>query len=231
MPTAKIRYEESGDADTPILEASDKLKAKLRAFYPDQRSQFDPDWAHPADTFVAILLVEVRWAIRERHRNRRGRTKPAIRNMHSSLLKRLRDIERDLRKLPPDLDRLLGGDADPVGCAEKINELVGSFERAAGHIDSLSSGKIGKRPVELDHATAMEMSIRVLQVLKRHGIAPAATDDGNGGSASDAVRILKLIGDDIGLRRSERTWRYIVSNAKELSRNLRNTEAPGKKGA
>jgi hypothetical protein len=67
---------------------------------------------------------------------------------------------------------------------------------------------------------AVELAIRVLRVLKEYGIKPAATGDAYWGYTSDAVEILKLIGDDIKLVRDELTWRDIIIKAKTSAPDL-----------
>lgn len=233
MPTATARY--TGDGTwTPIKDFSEALEVKLRSYYPNQHAETDPTWGHPADNFVAQVLAEARWAISELHFHQFVITKPEVRAEQSNLFKGLSDLHRKLRKLSPDFDRLLGIDADPLGCADKIKELLRHVEDAGQLIDKLPPAE---RQVETERRVMVEMAIRVLRVLKGYGIAPAATagnylrmldiTESNGSSSEDtsryvshAVEILKAIGDDIALPRSPETWRDAVIEAKRKEPDL-----------
>ncbi len=216
MPTAKARYTGDGSG-TLIQDFSDALKTKLRAYYPDQQAEIDPTWGHPADAFVSCVLAEARWAVSKLHWQKFDGTKQEIRAEQSDLLKELNEIHHKLRNLSPDFDRLLGTDADPLGCADKIRELIGHVESAGRIIERLPTKK---KTAEKKHDVAVEMAVRVLRTLKEYGIAPAATGDAYFHYTSNAVQILKLIGGDIDLVLAALTWRDIIIAAKKVAPDL-----------
>jgi len=180
---------------------------------------------------VAHVLAEAQWAISELYLHQFVITKPEIRAEQSNLFKGLSDLHRKLRNLSTDFDRLLGTDADPLGCADHIKELLRHVEDAGQLIDKQPNAE---RRVETERRVIVEMAIRVLLVLKSYGIAPAATagsylpmvditesysssSEDTSRYVSPAVEILKAIGDDIDLRRSPETWRDAVIEAKETN--------------
>ena len=218
--------------------------AKLRSYYREKQIETDEEreyhsaWhsepGQAEDCFVSCVLAAARWAIAELHWRQIAITKPEIRAEHADLLKGLNDLHHKLRNLSPDFDRLLGSNADPLGCADSIKELINHAEGAGQRIDKLPGTE---RPVEAEHRVMLEMAIRVLPVLKDSNIPAAATagsylrmlDIGNNNGSriedtarylSDAVEILKAIGDDIGLVRSPETWRDTIIEAKGKTPNL-----------
>ncbi len=208
MPTAKARYKGDGAGDL-IKDFSDSLRRRIKEYYPGEQAE--------ADSFVAHILSEARWAKSELHWQGFDCTKAEIRAEHGDLLRQLTDAHNKLQNLSPDFDRLLGSDADPLGCADKIKELVVHVERARQRIDELPRAR---SPAEKQHAVALELAVRVLRALKDYGIAPAATGNAYYEYTSDAVQILKAIGDDISLCLSALTWRDIIVEAKAAAPDL-----------
>jgi hypothetical protein len=222
MPTAKPRYIGNGTGNK-LSDFSIELRGKLREFYPDKNAEEDPVWGHPADTFVSHILNEAWWAKSELHWLFFEGTKAELRAEHNDLLSRVTELENRMRNISSDFDRLLGNDADPLGCAEKLAELARNIERAGNAIGSMPRAK---RPDEKQHYVAVELAIRVLNTLKGYGIKPAATGDAYFGYTSDAIRILKLIADDIKLILDELTWRDIVIEAKAAETHPRSRKHP-----
>jgi len=136
MPTAKARYKGDGAGQKP-RDFSDRLEATLRSHYPDQNAESDPVFGHPADAFVEEVLAEARGALSRLHWDQFDLTKQEIRAEQADLLKTLKDGHEKLRNVSRDLDRLLGIDADPLGCADKIEELIGYVKNADSLIDQL----------------------------------------------------------------------------------------------
>ena len=216
MPTTRAPYS-GGRSDKTIEDFSDDLKNKIRDYYPENDVEPDQRWGHPADVFVQAVLAEARFAIDELHWQKFDITKQELRAEQSDLLKVLTDANWKLRSLSPDFNRLLGVYADPLGCADRIIEMIRHVEGVLPLIKEMS---IKPKPVDKQHHVAVEMAIRVLSVLKNYGIAPAATGDNYFGYTSDAVEILQAIGNDIGLSREALTWRDIIIEAKEATPDL-----------
>jgi hypothetical protein len=163
-------------------------------------------------------LSEAWWAKSALHVQEYEITKAEVRAEHVDLLKSLRAIEYKLRNLSPDLDRLLGIDADPLGCADQIALMAQHVITASADVARLSKAK---KPVEKQHDIAVEFAIRVLRVLQVYGIPAAATGDAYFAYTSKAVKILKLIGDDLGIKRDQLTWRDTIIKAKQQAPDLR----------
>ncbi|TQK04957.1 hypothetical protein [Herbaspirillum sp. SJZ107] len=216
MSTAKAKYMGDGSGKR-IPDFSDNLRQKLRAFYPDQNVEADPVWGHPADAFVEAVLSEAWWAKSALHAQEFESTKAEVRVEHADMLKSLLATERKLRNLSPDLDRLLGVDADPLGCADQIALMAKHVEAVSDLVEQMSKAK---KPMDKQHAVAVELALRVLRVLQEQGIPAAATGDSFFGYTSNAIRILKLIGDDLRLVRDELTWRDIIIKAKQQAPDL-----------
>lgn len=144
-------------------------------------------------------------------------TKPELRAEYADLRKTLNKACEKLRHLSPDLDRLLGVDADPLGCADSIQALLAHVDGALARIDSLPPAD---RPAEKRRAVAVELAVRVLRVLKNYGLRPAATADPNFGYVSLTVEVLELLGEALGLRLARVTWRDVILDAYKLAPDL-----------
>jgi hypothetical protein len=217
MPTAKAKY--TGDGSGELLpDFSNQLKQKLRAFYLGEDAEQDPLWGHPADVFVETVLSEAWWAKSALHAQEFEVTKAEVHAEHEDLLKSLRAAAGKLRNLSPDLDRLLGVNADPLGCADQIELLAQQVAAASEAVGRMNKAK---KPIEKQHIVAVELALRVLRILQEYGIPAAVTGDAYFQYTSKAVTILKLIGDDLGLVRDELTWRDTISKAKQQAPDLK----------
>ena len=218
MPTTKAPYRGDG-AGQLIQDFSEELRDELRSFYPDKAAVADRTFGHPADAFVNSVLTAA-----YEHRARLffldfDSTRKELRAEQADLLKSLTSAEWKLRKLSRDFDRALGLGADPLGCADKIQDLIEAVNRAGELIGKLPPAKkrLGKQRELL-----LLLTIDVLRVLHQYDIRPSATADPESdyGSLSPAVKVLKAIGDDIGMVRSLVTWRDIVIDAKKVAADL-----------
>ena len=216
MASPKARY--TGDGSGALVkDFSDTLKARLRGYYPDRQAEPDPTWGHPADNFVLRVLAAARSAIAQLHWQQFESTKQDIRAEHADFIRSLKSVHHKLTNLSPDYERLLGVETDNLGCADLVQVLIRHVEAAACRIEDLPTAK---RPAERQRETMLEMSIGVLRCVKDFGIAASATGSAYFDYTSDAVQILKAIGDDIGLARDDLTWRDIIGEAKKSAPDI-----------
>lgn len=212
---------------------SDELRTKLRSYYPQQNAESCQHFSHPADTFVEYVLSAANNAAADMMWQEFNVTKQELRTEQKDMLKSLKDTQDKLRKLSPPFYRLLENGAAPLGVADSLEEIIRQIEATVPRIDALPQ-KI--HPDQEKHNIAVEMASHVLPVLKANRIKISATYgsytnkkditaqgyDGIDSSQyiSDAVKILKAIGDDIGLDLVENTWRDIISQVKKSSPDL-----------
>ena len=217
MPTAKPRYDGDGSWKFRQLskaewdELGTKIRLKLRPYYPDQNATVDPNLGHPADEWANILLSEAESAVSTILWHHRRCTSAELRAEQADVAAVLKKAENCLSHLSHDFDVMLGVDADVLGCRDKLRELIHRVEAAKAAIAQLP------RATKLADAQAdacVEMAIRVLSAWKERGGSMAATADSDVGRASDAVKILKILGDGLGLRIAERTWVTHITEAK-----------------
>ena len=195
-----------------------RLQAKLRAFYPDKSATDDETFGHPADEWSNYLLYACESAVSTMLWLRRRLTNEALRAEREDLLRTLNKAVNSLSTVSHDLDILLGVDADLLGIRDKIKELIPRIEDSDAKIANLPKAKTRK---DANHAAAVEMAIRALRVLKRAGGTAAATADKDLNYISDAVQILKIIGDELGLPLDETTWKNAIIKAKIAAPDLR----------
>lgn len=213
MTTAKAQFR--GDATGTIMrDFSEGLKTELRTFFPDQDAIICDVWGHPADMFVEHILGVARWAIGEMKSHKGDITRQEIRAEYADLLKTVTAACGKLRNLSPDFERLLiGVDADTLECADAIQKLITHLEVAKPQIDSLPTMR---KHTEKMHIVAVELSVLVFRELTQYGISIGATASKEYGTSGNGLKILKAIGDDIGLIFEPVTWRNIVAEGKQL---------------
>ncbi|CAE6747646.1 hypothetical protein [Paraburkholderia domus] len=217
MTTARAKYVGDG-AGKKTRAFSESLKQNLRIFYPQQNAVDCPVFGHPADAFANEVLAQAHRSVSELMFHELDLTKAEILAEYTDLLNLLTKANRKLRSLSVDLSKLFEIDTDPLEVADKISRLIDHVKRAEPTINGLPTKP---KTSEIQHEVAVEMAINVLRVANKYGIKVVATYDANFGYTSDAVKILKAIGDDIGFRFSEVTWKNIVIQAKKNAIDIR----------
>lgn len=224
MPTAKPRYDSGGVwkhrhyNEAEWEELKERLRTKLRSFYPDKNAETCPTFGHPADAWVNYLLAEAEGAVSMMLWLRLRLTNEELRAERKDLLKTLNKADECLSNLSHDLDIMLGVDADVLGCRDKIRELVPRIEATDKCINRLPRAR---KIADAQHAAAVEMAIRVGRVLNGEGINVSATGDAYFGYTSEAIQILKIIGDEIGLELEPLTWRDTIIEAKQSAPDIK----------
>lgn len=239
MQTAKAKYlgngaghigDGSGKMARPF---SSQLRATLRSYYPQQDAATCPHFGNPADNFVEQVLGAAGNAAADMMWQEFNVTKQELRAEQKDVLKSLNATQNKLRKLSPPFRWLLEDGAAPLRVADSLDAIIRQIEATALGIGSLpiKRGSDAER-----HDIAIEMAFRVLHVLKDNDIEISATcgsynklndittKNYNGTDVSqyisDAVKILKAIGDDIGLGLANTTWRDIIIEAKKSCPDL-----------
>lgn len=203
---------------------SESVQRQLRNFCPHEESEADE---HPLEVqipFANAVLAEARWAFGALDNAKRHTTKEDTRAEMDSVVRLGKRFSAVLRRLSPDADRQFGVDADPLGVADKVDVLVKQVDVLVkqgelGRIE-LNSQKRKRRFDEMQNAIGLELAIRVLRVAKEYGLKVTACGQMEFAYASTAVKLMKCIGDDIGLRLAELTWRDFVIRAKKEAPDL-----------
>jgi len=224
MPRAKPAYDTDGswkhrEFDSPAWESLKKrLLIKLMPFYPDKSAEADPTFGHPAVGWTNYLLSESWSAVSMMLWLLRRRTNEELRVEREDLLQTLNKAVICLSTVSHDLDIMFGVDADVLGTRDKIKALIPHIEDSKTKIANLPKAKT---PKDANHSAAVEMAIRALRVLKGEGGTAAATADKDLNYISDAVKILKIIGDELDLPLDETTWKKVIIKAKKDAPDLR----------
>lgn len=186
------------------------LQKDLRPFYPDKAAVACSQFGHPADEWVAHLLDEAWDAISITHGIGLRLTKEQLLVEQQDMLTTLEKAVRVLSNVSPDLDRLFGLDADILGTRDKIQELIPFIAGSEAQIAGLPRALQRK---EVQHAAAVEVAIRVLRLFKDRGGQISATANVDHQYFSDAVKLLKILGDKLGLALDFTTWKKVVKTA------------------
>lgn len=219
MAKERAQYNGRKLAGTLPQEFSGSLKEHLRKFYPDKEftSEFDEEFnrecgTDPADQFVSEILEAAKPAVSELFHAQVDLKTAELRREYYDLLEKLKAVEPRLRDISSDLDRLISNEADPLGCADKVKQLINFLEMASEKIEPMPKSD---RKDKKEHNIALEMAVCVLRVLKDYGIPPAeyAPAEPNY-SPSNAISILNAIWGDIAGSMTPNTWRGIIKEAK-----------------
>lgn len=230
MTSTKPRYD--GGGNWKVRSFSDdewnglraQVRRDLRSSCPNRTAVSDPTFGHPADAWADMLLDTAWGAVSMMRWLGLRLTKAELKAEHQSLLRTLRRAQWSLCNLSHDLDILLGVDADVSGCHDEIRALMSHVEHASPRIDALPPSK---KFASAQHDAALEMAIRVLGELQRSGVSTAAR--GLRDTTSVAVKILKIIGDAIGLQMANATWRDLITKAKRSTPRLKQKSKAPKK--
>jgi hypothetical protein len=223
MPTAKPRYDKDGAWKYRKFSAvqwdviGERLRGRLRQYYPDRNAIEDATFGHPSDGWVNSMLNEAHSAVSEVLWQSTRLTNEELRAEKMDVQKRLLKAVDCLSNLSHDFDIMLGVDADVLGCRDAIKEILRRVEAAESKIALLPKAR---KPADAQRDAAIEMAIRVLRVLKSEGGTIAATADAAQKYTSDAVMILKIIGDEVGLIFQPSTWAGHIKNARKQVSDL-----------
>lgn len=223
MPSGKARFrgnEAWKKRDKPF---SDNLGIRLRELCPIEDADADIRFAgaSDADRFVDEVLMAASWALDELDEVKAAITKSDLVAEHKNAQAQLQRSLDKLQSLSPELDRLLGAQSNNHATCDAIALLLNDFQIAADRL-KLPSKQLNKQlRSKAELAIAEEMAVRVIQTAEPYGVVVKLTDGAAFGSPpSLCLRMLKLIGDDVGLKRTLTTWRRIVSKAKKNNPQL-----------
>ena len=164
--------------------------------------------AHPASDIVSQLLAAAYpLKVSLDRRKNYARTRGEILAEHADFLKSLRTTQRKLRTLSPDLDRLLGIDADTLGIADLMDDLIGSVERATALVKHHPDYQ---RARVFNSKVAKELAQAALEIFDANNLTIAARV-GSAGGASLLISTLKCIGDAMNLYLADKTWKNTVA--------------------
>jgi hypothetical protein len=226
MPTATARYTGLDAGSKP-----DSLSDNAKGFLRDLHSQFavvtdqpacdrcddfvgPVPWGDRGYDFVQSVCAEVHWASAELQAQQHDLTKSEMRAEHAGLLKPLYAAREKAQRLSIDYRRLYPANLDLVAI---LDNAIAAIEPVEDKIDEMPNVR---KPADKHRSLLLELAIRVLRIVKSHGISVTATADVDIDSASPAIRILQTIGDDLDMVRSPVTWRDIVIDAQELAPDL-----------
>ena len=221
MPSGKARFNRPPTRigeNIEIIDCGPSIRLALQSFSPRHEAEQGAQAQYSKREFIERVIVAADWAVYAIRDARLSLTKQDLQAERDNVLITLETTRDKLRSLSPDFDRLLGIDADPLGCADSLHALILKV------IDS--NYKIAKHPnklkaIESKHAISIELAMRVLPIAKEYGIIISASGSANyPGSESEAVKLLKVVGDAIDLKLEVLTWRNVIAKVKRQNLNL-----------
>lgn len=156
-----------------------------------------------AANFLVGIAIDTAEALRQ---ERLRLTKEDARAEINDLLGSIRETVSKLRSLSPELDRMLGQDADPLGAADKLDALIVRIEGAKEGVETRRWPRLN----EVEHNIALNMAIKVILAAdcfdKRLTIGKAELP-------GTAEPVLQAVGNAAGINREEATWRDTYNEA------------------
>ncbi len=229
MPRAKAAYDENGlwkirQFDHDQWERlTGRLRKRLRPFYPDKGAVPVPPFGHPADEWANVILAEASAAVEMTRWLMLRRTNEELRVEFDDLMSRLSSAADALSNMSLDVQNLLPVDVEPLTVRDAIQEMLPKFQAARARVANL---RRAPKIAEVMQAAALEMSIRVLRIAKDYGLSIAATAHTELGYISDAVQILKIVGDELGVCLDEKSWKRQIARARDHAPDLRALNTP-----
>ncbi|RON42950.1 hypothetical protein [Pseudomonas frederiksbergensis] len=201
MPTAKAKFNGYGSHPGSPQEFSRRLKRTLAKLH---RLEF----GGAADQFADELLSAARVGPEDIFWHKFDVSKSEAYAELRKVSEVLKDASSKLRTLSPMVENFLDAEADPLGCAEKIEEML-------GFISAVNPEEFpkGLRHAQVQHSALVEMAARVLNILENYDVSTATRVNSLPGAPSLVITILEAIGADIRLVRAETTWRDIITEA------------------
>jgi len=221
MPTAKPPYDKDGtkkyrsytDDERAILQK--KVQCELKGFYPDKNAETCDYFGHPADAWANSLFITAYDAIVTTHSHYKRPTNEELKAEHQDILTTLKKTESSLQNMSDDLRVLFDtntGDTVRYACLDKIKALIQHIEPIKKKIPKLPRAMTQRKA---EHQAALEMTARVSHILEDVGIPMSATADPDLERYSDAVKILKILGENLGLWHEETTWKDTINQSKK----------------
>ena len=209
MSSGKARY--NGRRITALSEAPPGLAEAI--------GLHDPSPSEPSDItaseFVNQILDASIWAKEQLHEARAALTRQDAVAEYNDIIGAAKKLRDKLRKLSPDCDSLLGVDVDPLMCAHVLDDFIFKAEYA-GLLSLRQHSK--QKPNEAQHLIAVEMASRILAVARERGIKiSGAGSSYYENSTSPAAKLLKTVGDAVGLTFEDVTWRDIIIEIKKTN--------------
>lgn len=224
MPSAKPAYDSDGGWKHRQFEPTEwealaaRLRSKLRPLYPDKDAEVTEPFGHPAEAWANALLSDAYGAVSAMLSLRRRLSNEELRAERQDLLNVLNRAVDRLGTVSRDLDVLFGIDADVLGTRDKLQELLPFIEAAESRIADLPRAMNKK---DAESAAALEMAIRCLRTFQGEGGKISGTVHMDMDYISTAVKMLKILGDELGLELNETTWKAVIARARKAAPDLR----------
>lgn len=244
MPSAKPRYTGRAHMEPPAADSVhpwgldlSPLEREMERRLPGLTRSNPPD-VDSLEQLRAELMAAARWAIGELAYQEQAPTKQEIRATHSDLIETLSEAAAKLRRVAPQHDAFLPEAFDGMELADELSEALALLRRPL-QLDRYR--KVGREKYESD--VAKSMCSEVIESLEQRGIRISATapgqeefksigaELGSGPQAerlrrakkaeaarektSDVIKLLKAMGDAVGIERELTAWKRILSAARQ----------------
>jgi hypothetical protein len=207
-----------------------------------------------ADRFSNEVLAEARQVRAELEHLRLGINKSDLREENQQLALRIRaainkikkapkkhetlgfaDLANKLRRMSPDLDRLLGVEIDPRGAAVALESYatgkldaihcLSELSRLLDHIGTAGLDTViddapeKLRDSELLHWSAVDLAARIDKVFEDFRLASSNHANAYTNQASALIKVLDRVGRELKIRFSLVTWQAAVREARLNAKN------------
>lgn len=171
-------------------------------------------------SFLGVVQSEANWAHEEIAALNDEPDRKIARKELADLHKHLSRAVASLSSLSLFARRRLPIEFDPIQAAADMERIVAFIDQGRTKLES--SPRLQHR-AERREAIACEFALRLLRAVRDYGIKPAATFERYTDEAtlyeSDAVKLLSLLGREIGLSLKPGTWRHHIAAATKVIRS------------
>jgi hypothetical protein len=200
----------------------ESIRVKLKDYYPvklRKKKKIDPDYGHPADVWAGQMLEIAYGSLSMFVGSASKSSKKELQKHHSELHKALVNVVTLLRSMPDDLQRLLPVHADVDDMVGRLNDFDAMVQSIEPNLEMFPRVKIMHSSFK--RAAAVDMATRVLSSFKERGGKISITADVDQKYFSDAIKIIQILGEAVGMVYSVLSWKAILQEVVAHSPHLK----------
>ena len=199
----------------------ERIRVDLKKYYPVEFNEedIDPDYGHPADEWAGQMLDVAYGSLSMFVGSASKSSKKELQKHHSELHKTLVNVVTLLSAMPDDLKRLLPVHADVDDMVGRLKDFDGMVQSIEPNLEMLPRVKVMYSSFK--RAAAVDMATRVLSSFQERGGKISITADVEQGYVSNAIKIIQIFGEAVGMVYGVLGWKAILQEVVAQSPHLK----------